>query len=219
MEERMRDDGFEATFVVSTSRAVAWERLTSAAPAMEGIGAAREGQWWIPGIEGPAEPIEVRDGALFWGRKAAQPCKNTEIVVRLEDAETGTRITIVQSGFGDGFATQRPWLAAGWYAILADLVAYFEHGVALGRHLRPWASIGCEVEETAAGLRVGKVDENGLAQSAGLEPGDLIVHIAGSPVLTVRDLAIVARGPLQRLGEAKLRWLRGDEVMSGTGRL
>jgi membrane-associated protease RseP (regulator of RpoE activity) len=203
--ERHRDDGFEATFVVGLPRAEAWARLEQAEPVESGIGTPREGQWWIPGVEGPIDVEEVVPGERVKGTKALQPCKGTSIVVTLEDDETGTRITFVQSGFGPDFPTNRPWLEAGWWAIRADLYAYFATGVSLGRHLRPWAGLGCEVQETPGGLVVTSVPASGPAADLGLQKGDLLVTIGGSPVLTTRDLAIVSR---LRNADAHLRDIR-----------
>ena len=217
MEERMRDDGFEATFVVTTPRQQAWARLKAAAPAVDGMGAARDGQWWIPGIEAPADELEVRPGELLRARKAVQPCKGTEIVIVLEDEDTGTRITISQFGFGDGFAASRAWLATGWYPIVADLAVFFERGVSLGRHAVPWSGISCDVAETDEGLRVTSVEPAGLAASAGLQPGDVIVQLAGAPVLTIHDLSVLVRGPLRRMPEVKMRYLRGNDILTGAG--
>jgi hypothetical protein len=210
--ERHRDDGFEATFVVGIPRAEAWARLERAEPAVEGLGAPREGQWWIPGVEGPIDPDEVVPGERLSGTKALQPCKGTAIVVTLEDDETGTRITFVQHGFGPGFAASRPWLEAGWWAIRADLFAYFATGVSLGRHARPWAGLGCDVEETPGGLVVTSVPASGPAADAELQPGDLLVTVGGSPVVTVRDLAIVSR--LHRAGDllGDICYLRDGKV-------
>src|SRR5688500_16296231 len=120
MEERRRDDGFEATFVVATPRETAWEWLAGARPAFDTIGEARPGQWWIPAIAAPGAGHEADPRRLLRARKAGETCKGTEIVITLED-ENGTRITIVQTGFGPNFDQQRPWLEAGWYTILADL--------------------------------------------------------------------------------------------------
>ena len=217
MDERLRDDGFEATFVVSTPRAKAWELLMSATPASDALQPPPDGQRWVPAIEGPAEDIDVDPERRLRCRKTAEPCRGTEIVVTLEDADTGARITIVQTGFGDGFAAQRPWLAAGWYAILADLVVFFERGIAPGRHLTWWWSIGCDVTETDEGLAVNAVHDDGFAAQAGLRTGDLLLQLAGSPVVNVRDLSILTRGPLRSGVETKVRYLRGDRVLTGAG--
>ena len=84
MEERHRDDGFEATFVVGVVRATAWDRLQSAAPAVDGLPTPRPGQWWIPGVEGPADPIEVgpwcpeRRRRIVRVQLACSPCRTLE---------------------------------------------------------------------------------------------------------------------------------------------
>jgi PDZ domain len=216
MEERIRDDGFEATFVVSTPRAKAWELLMSAERASDVLPPPAEGERWIPGIEGPAEDLEVVSDELVRCRKTAEPCRGTEIVITMEDAATGTRITIVQTGFGDGFDERRPWLTAGWYAILADLVVFFERGISLGRHVTWWWCIGCDVLETDEGLVVGDVRDDGFAARAGLQRGDLILQLAGAPILDVRDLSILTRGPLRTGVETIVRYLRGEQIQTAT---
>ena len=217
MEERIRDDGFEVTFVVSTPREQAWTWLTEARPAVEGLAEPRDGQWWIPGVEAPADELEVDAGTKLRARKAVQPCKGTEIVIVFEDEETGTRITFVQTGFGEGFATQRPWLDAGWHAIKHDLVVFFSRGASIGRHATWWSSIGCDVAEADEGLIVGSVQPGGFAEQAGLQTADLLLQVAGAPVVNVRELSVLLRGPLREGAEAKVRYLRGTEVLSGSG--
>src|SRR5262249_37304662 len=97
---RSRADGFETTFVVSTPRAKAWELLRTAVPAAGGPAGPGPGQLWIPAIEGAAEEIEAVAEQQLRARKLTEPCAGTEIVITMEDAATGTRITIVQTGFG-----------------------------------------------------------------------------------------------------------------------
>jgi hypothetical protein len=213
MEERHRDDGFEATFVVTTPRADAWKLLADASPASTALDAPRPGQWWIPGVEGAADELEVVEGELLRARKATLPCEGTEIVITMEDAGNGTRITFVQNGFGDGFGARRLWLEAGWWAIRADLAVYFEHGVACARHLRPWSGLGCDVAETPGGLVIGGVQRGGFADRVGAQSGDLIVTVGGAPAVTIRELAIVLRA-LRAGADTKLRYLRGGEVLS-----
>ena len=214
MEHRERADGFEATFVVSVPRAQAWKRLLDAEPVPGAFGAPEAGQIWIPAIEGAAAAIESIPEERLRATKATEPCAGTDIVITLEDDASGTRITVVQSGFGGGFAAQRAWLAAGWAAIVADFAAFFERGVALGRHVTMWWSIGCDVTETDAGLVVGDVHREGFAARAGLERGDLILRLAGAPAVTVRDLSILARGPLRTGVEVEASVLRGDQVFT-----
>ena len=217
MNERIRDDGFEATFIVATPRAQAWEWLVSARPAMEGVGEARDGQWWIPSVEAPADELEVIDGELLRVRKAVEPCKGTEIVITFEDEDTGTRITFVQTGFGPMFEQARPWLTAGWHSIRADLAVFFSRGKSIGRHLSAWHGLGCDVSETDEGLVVGRVEPGAFADQAGMQKGDLILHVGGSPVVSVAELSAVMRGPLRTGTTAKARYLRADEILSGSG--
>jgi hypothetical protein len=217
MEERHRNDGFEATFVVSTPRAEAWKRLVEARPAADWLTPPGDGQWWVPAVESAADELEVVPERLLRVRKASFPCKGTEIVVTMQDADTGTRITFAQFGFEPDFDERRPWLESGWWSIRADLYLYFEQGVIGARHLRPWGGIGCDVAETPAGLAVTDVQPGACADQAGVEKGDLLLTIGGAPAITVRDLSVLVRGPVCNGAEVKLRYVRGAEILSGTG--
>lgn len=209
MEEHHRDDGFEATFVVSVPRADAWQRL---------VDVQRDGTWWIPGVESTAEELEVEPASYLRVRKAEEPCKDTVIAMTFEDDESGTRITFVQHGFGPRFDSARPWLEAGWWAIRADLFVFFELGVSPRRHARWGASLGCDVTESPGGLIVSGVHDRGFAAEAGLRDGDLLLLLEGSPVVNVRELAAVSRS-LRTGDAARVRWLRAGEMLSGTGTL
>jgi len=47
---------------------------------------------------------------------------------------------------------------------------------------------------------------------------DLIVRLAGAPVVDVHELSVLTRGPLRRAGtETKVHYLRGNELLSGRG--
>ena len=113
MEELHRDDGFEATFVVSTP-SEAWKRLharrrrRSADDRRAVVDPRRRGS--------PADELEVVPESTLRVLKADEPCKGTEIVITMEDAETGTRITFAQFGFGSGFTERRAWLESGLVA-------------------------------------------------------------------------------------------------------
>ena len=216
IEEHHRDDGFEVTFVVTSPRDAAWKLLTEAAPGAGAPAEPRAGQWWIPGVEAPADELEVDPGHRLRARKATMPCKDTEIVVTMEDADTGTRITFVQTGFGPGFGSMRPWLEAGWWSIRADLVLYFERGVAGRRHLAPWSSIGCGVVESGSGLVLSDVQPGGFADQAGAQEGDLVLALSGSPVVTVRELSVLLRA-IPGGTRTTLTALRGVELVTGVG--
>ena len=170
------------------------------------------------GVEAPADEVSVDPERELRAIKAVEPCKGTEIVITFEDDDTGTRITFVQSGFGDGFAAMRPWLEAGWWAIRADLFMFFEHGVSLQRHSHWGAFLACGVAETPGGLVVDGVEPNGFAAQAGLQDGDLIVTLSGSPVVNVRELSAVMRA-FTPGAEFRATYLRDGEVLKGTGTL
>ena len=216
MEERHREDGFEATFVVRTPRGGVGTAARRRAGARFHPGAAR-GSVVDPRRGGGGRRDGREEGEQLRARKATFPCEGTEIVVTMEDEASGTRITFVQHGFGPDFEERRPWLESGWWAIRADLFLYFS-GVSPGRHLRPWSSIGGEVEETPGGLTLVDVRPGGFADQAGARSGDVVLTMAGSPVLTTRELSVLLpRAPSGT--ETKLRYLRDREVLKGAGTL
>lgn len=214
MEERHRDDGFEATFVVSTPRGQAWKSLRDATPVNDMLPMAGPDDWWIPGVEGAGEVIEVIEQERLHVRKTAFPCAGTEIVVTMEDVDTGTRITIAQYGF-DSFDTMRTLFELGWWAIRADLYVFFEHGVSPGRHLSPWNGLGFDTKEGPGGLVVIVVQPDSCASRIGLRDGDLLLNVNGSPVLTSRDITVLLRGPLAPGGEVMVRYLRDGQILKG----
>jgi hypothetical protein len=214
MEERHRDDGFEATFLVSTPRDQAWKALREAAPANDQLPTGGPDDWWIPGVEGSGEVLEVVEGERLHVRKTTFPCEGTEIVVTMEDAATGTRITVAQYGF-DSFGKMRPVFELGWWAIRADLYVFFEHGVSAGRHLSPWNGIGCDTNESAGGLVVSAVQADSAAARIGLQDGDLLLNVNGSPVLTKRDITVLLRGPIRPGADLSIRYLRDSQILKG----
>jgi hypothetical protein len=172
----------------------------------------------MPAWEGAADELDVVPEERLHARKATQPCKGSEIVVTMEDTGSGTRITVVQYGFGPEFEERRPWLESGWWAIRADLHLYFERGYSAGRHIRPWSSLGCHVAESPSGLVVSAVQPGSFSEQAGMEDGDLVLTLSGSPVITIRELSVVLRA-LRSGTETKVRYLREREVLSGKGTL
>jgi hypothetical protein len=179
------EDGFEATFVVDVPRGVAWSRLVERGE--------HDGYLSLPGFEGDVEVAECDDGARLRGRKATEPCADTEIVVVLEDADAGTRITVTQCGFGGFLDVMGELAEIGWTNIVADLALALGHGVAGGRHLMPWGSLDADVRTTPAGLAVDAVTAAGLADRIGLDVGDVLVALGGAPLASQADLVTVLR--------------------------
>ena len=104
------NDKFEATFTVSIAPDVAWSRIARrdlVEHEKTRDKDATAGQVWLPGFDSTAEILESVPGKLLRVRKDHQPCEGTEIVVRLESAGTGTKITVVQSGFGAMLCDER----------------------------------------------------------------------------------------------------------------
>jgi hypothetical protein len=49
-----------------------------------------------------------------------------------------------------------------------------------------------------------------------MQADDLIVRLAGAPVVDIRELSVLVRGPLRRSGtETKVHYLRGNELLAG----
>lgn len=202
------EDRFEATFVVRTTPDETWEVIAQ--------GRRDDNTWWLPGFEANVEVEDVDDGKRLRGRKVTQPCANTEIVVTVEASESGSTVTIVQSGFGKEFFAQAvDGLTIGWTHIVGDFALYLERGVRGGRHLLPWGSLGCTVHETPAGLEVNGV-QGGFAQQHGIEPGDILLTIRNAPLWNLREFFTVAR-LLRKGDEVEVTWVHDRDLMRATG--
>jgi hypothetical protein len=195
-------DGFEATFVVQAPTQAVWDRLSD-----------REGDLWrLPAFEGLGEAMHVEPGQQLHVRKVTQPCAGTEIVIRLEHEGTGTKGTVVQSGFGAMWTFAADALEVGWRHILADLALYLERGVHGARHMRRWGNFGCVFTDTDFGLEVASTMGDSLAQRVGLAPGDILLAVAGAPVVTRAELESLLR--VLPSGETvAVEWIRGDQKL------
>src|SRR5690606_31481995 len=142
-----------------------------------------------------------------------EPCAGTDIVVTLEDA-AGTRITVVQSGFGDWLADLRDVMAVRWRHIVADLQTYLGTGVHARRHLRAWGDLGARARLGDGGLRISEVRDGTLAGRLGLQDGDLLVWLAGAPVASHDDLATILRVLDGRQGPVEAEWVRGGSLVT-----
>ncbi len=136
----MEDDDFEATFVVDLVPAEVWKILTTRTL---DAGESNDGKvhYVLPGFSSfEALPvpgasctlIELEDECLLRVKKDHQPCEGTEIIVRLGQAETGTRVTVVQSGFGPflDFAGRDTVFGHG-SQIVRDFRLYIERGLTM----------------------------------------------------------------------------------------
>ncbi|MEX0782643.1 MAG: PDZ domain-containing protein [Dehalococcoidia bacterium] len=208
------EDRFEATLVLDVSADDAWAALTG--KLVEG--AADGTSYWLPGFEAPGDVLELDAGRLLRVRKAAEPCKGTEILFQLEASETGTRVTVVQSGFPAWVKAALEDFTLGWHEILADIVVFLEHGVRARRHAAPWASTGLATRTTPGGLAVVAVSPGSFGERAGIEAGDLLLKLRGGPMLSRLQLQTMMRACAAG-EEIEAIWVRGRERMKATAAL
>ena len=207
----MNPDRFEATFVLGVDRDAAWKRLTEH-PADSAGGAER---YWLPGFDGVATVTEQEPGRELRLTKDGEPCAGTNIVVTLADAETGTRITVVQSRFGDWMPPLYDVMAVGWRHIVADLQTYLSTGAHARRHFRPWGDLGADVTPIAGGLRVSDIRPDTLADRLGLRDDDLLVVLGGAPVSNYDDLVTVLRVLDAHPDQVEAEWVRDGALVTG----
>lgn len=115
--------------------------------------------------------------------------------VAFTETETGTRITLTRSGFGEGdeWGIVNESRLSGWREALHDLAAYLATGVVLRRHFEGRSATGVVVAEDAGGLHVLDVRPGTFGEEAGLEPGDVIVRLGGAAVFARSDLWFAQR--------------------------
>jgi uncharacterized protein YndB with AHSA1/START domain len=226
------DDRVEHTFVVAVAVERAWQAFTDG---------AERSRW-----EAPEYAIDPRPGGkLRWRIPPWQPVDGevlevepqrrlvategegvvdgaTLVTVTFESVVGGTRITVVQSGFGTGarWRDQLEGHREGWLRSLRDLALYLETGVVAERFFSRWhCDLGMYVTETFPGLRVSEVVPGGWADEAGVRAGDLVLYLDRLPIFERTDiwpfqidrrpgdrLAVdVARAGARIRGEAPLR--------------
>lgn len=198
------NDHFTATFTLTMDRDSAWTRLVEH-PIDAGAGETR---YWLPGFDGAATVTGEEPTWSVHLVKDDEPCAGTQIVVTLDDAEIGTRVTVVQSAFGDWMPPHYDMMAIGWRHIVADLETYLATGVHAGRHLRPWGDLGADIEPAAGGLRISGVRDETLAHRLGLVDDDVLLVLAGAPVSSRDDLVTAIRVLDGRTGEVEAEWIR-----------
>lgn len=203
----MNAEGFEATFSIAVDRDAAWRRLTET-PSEPG----REGHFWLPGFDSAVTVVEADEPSRLLVTKDEEPCAGTEIVITLEEAETGTRIHVVQSRFGDWLGSMRPLMEVGWRQIVADLQAYLATGVHARRFLRPFSDFGAATTAADGGLRITNVQAEGLASRLGLVEGDLLVELDGAAVIGLDDLFTLLR--LEHGEPTKAVYIRGGRLVT-----
>ena len=217
----MKDD-FEATFVVDLAPKQVWETLTKLAleQGADGDGDVHYVLPGFPSFESLPRPgasctlVEMQAERLLRVKKDHHPCAGTEIVVRLEQADTGTRITVVQSGFGPflDFAGRDTVFGHG-QQIVNDFRLYLERGLTVPGMV--WGvGLGARTDQAPVGLEVVSIDAGGFAESAGICPGDLLLTLRGIRLHDLQQLWTILA--LTEPGSsAQVSWARGRETMLG----
>ncbi len=215
----MKDD-FEATLVVDLAPDEVWETLTSRT--LEADAGGEGVHYVLPGFPSfAALPlagasctlIEMEAGRLLRVKKDHEPCAGTEIAVRLEQAETGTRVTVVQSGFGPFLdILGRDAVFGHGQQIMADFRLYIERGLTVPGTV--WgANLGARTKQTPVGLEIVAID-GGFAETAGLRASDLLLTLRGIRLHDTQQLWTVLA--LTEPGTSSdVSWARGRETMSG----
>lgn len=207
---------YERTFVVAVPVAKAWTAFTE----------PQEREAWMGKTPEGFEPVEVKVGAVEQDRKLSwsqnQPGLegSYQTTVTFEDAGSGTRITIVRSGFGDSEAWQHYTqnTARGWDEIIADLVLYLETGVRGGRHYSFRSSIAATRLQSPQGVRITHVVPGGFAAQAGLRPGDLLLRLNGASIVSGTDVCVIEREHAPGT-VVEVEFMRGNKTVSGKAAL
>ncbi len=208
-----RQDGFERTFVVDVDPDAVWQAVARAAPATE----AGVRQYHIPGLEAVCSEIECKPGEFLRMKKEEEPCKGTEVIIALEHAGSGTKITVVQAGFGPWLPDVIELFGYVWNMIIADMKLYIETGLQIKTHLfepddQPTVSLGCNTSENLTGLLVVDTTKNGFCEQAGVEKGDVLLQLNGvrllNGMLLTNLLKMVAPGATLELVWAHDRQLK-----------
>ena len=152
--------------------------------------------WYASGtVETMEKPNKV---VLAWSGKDAP--RATQVVISLEPADEGTRVQVIQSGFGEGeqWDANREFAAGIWEAGLENLESIFDTGADLRITRRPMLGImGNDFNEEIAasirvpvteGTRLADVIEGMGAEKAGLQGDDVIVEMDGTSLRSWEDL-------------------------------
>lgn len=172
-EEDFMGAAFERTFTVAVPVGKAWAAFVK----------PEERQVWMGVRPAELEMGETKIGPserhrrLSWSNSPAGLEGWHDTTVTFEEVSSGTRITIVRSGFGDSedwrhFAESTN---GGWDEMIADLVLYLDAGVPGSRHFSFRSGLGATTQQSGAGLRVTHVVPGGFAAGAGMQSGDLIL--------------------------------------------
>jgi uncharacterized protein YndB with AHSA1/START domain len=222
---------FEKTFTLSIPVDKAWEAFTD--PKLIEV--------WLTGT---VEKADVRPGGqiawapddygqMVWDIVDVDPGRRltyreapailpvaTEVTVTFEEAEAGTRLTVTQSGFGEGvdWQAQIDSVGLGWTQTLAALDLYLRTGVRLDRFFTFRSDLGFAADDVLAGPLVRTVTGDSFAARAGIRPGDIVVRLGDAPIFGRTDLWLFTREH-DAGEEVEVAYARGGEVHVGRAAL
>jgi uncharacterized protein YndB with AHSA1/START domain len=207
---------YERTFVVAVPVAKAWAAFAD----------QQEREAWMGTPPTELERGEIKVGdvephrRLSWSQSQSGLDGWYQTTVTFEEVSSGTRITIVRSGFGES----EDWrhyaenTTRGWDEMIADLILYLETGVRGERHFSFRSGLGATMLQSGPGVRITHVVPGGFAAEAGMQSGDLLLRLNGAPVLKGSDVGFV--GSEHAPGEViEAEYARGGEVLRGRGPL
>jgi uncharacterized protein YndB with AHSA1/START domain len=193
---------YERTFSVSVPVERAWRAFTDPADLEQwfttSFDEGDDGRSTAASPGGPVgfEVVEADPRArLRYRQWGATPERGIDVTIVFESDESGTKITMTQSGFGGETIFESDEVHNGMDETLADLVLYLDYGIAVPRHrdMATNASLGAVLRAHAAGPLVGAVNADGFAGDAGLQPGDLLVQLGRAPMFRIADVACFLR--------------------------
>jgi hypothetical protein len=207
---------YERTFVVGVAVARAWQAFVD----------PTEREAWMGTRPAELESSEMKIGGvepnrrLSWSESPSGLDGWFETTVTFEEVASGTRITIVRSGFGDSEAWRHfaENTEQGGDEVIADLILYLETGVRASRHFPFRSGLGATMLESGPGVRITYVVPGGFAAEAGMQSDDLLMRLNSVPVVRLSDVAFFGRehAPGE---EVEVEYARGSEVLLGRGAL
>lgn len=142
------------------------------------------------------------------------------MAVTFEQTNTGTRVHITHSGFGDG----AEWLGTldgyrlSWANSLADLELYLRTGIRVERMFTFKSDLGAALRDSLSGPEVLAATPGSFADKAGVQVGDIIIGLGGTPVFGLTDTWLFTRehGPGEN---TEISYVRGTQRHDATAQL
>jgi uncharacterized protein YndB with AHSA1/START domain len=184
----------------------------------------------IRGVDEASEVVDVEPMRMLHMRTShsgkgeenwpSPPAGTLDMTVVLEATDSGTRVVITHSGFGDGedWALLLEAMTMGVDEGIADLVLYLETGVPFPRHPSERCFSGIAPKRVPGGVEVMAVAPGSFADRLGLLTGDLLVELGGAAIFGPPELWFFTRE--HRPGEkSDAAWIRAGQLMRGSAEL